>query len=199
MLGAMDLETLVEAYRQGQPHAPRQLALELNRIILPAFRGRFDEVDVEDLVQETICAVLHDLHKYEDRGRGSFRAWVWRTAFNRKLSHGKRESQARKRAAPLDEDELPPQAVPSSRELIHWRTRLGVLREVFELLDPVFRAALEHLVSGGSPEELAEREGVKPRTIRTRASRALAKLRELISEHWQGSDSFFSPASRSWW
>jgi RNA polymerase sigma factor (sigma-70 family) len=197
MLGAMDLEALVEAYRQGQPDARRQLAEELIRIVLPVFRGRFEEVDVDELVQETIRAVLQDLHKFENRGRGSFRAWVWRTAANRRLSHGERQGRARRRDKPLDEDELPPQDEPSSHELLHWRERLSVLREALELLDPVFRRALEHLVAGGSPEELAEQEGVKPQTIRTRASRAVAKLRKLVRERWQGSGSFFSPPSRS--
>lgn len=188
----MDLEQLVDAYRRDQPSARRQLGVELYRIILPVFRGRFDEVDVEDLVNDTVGVVLRDLGKYENRGPGSFRAWVRTIARNRRLAFAKDQGKALRRHQEPDEFELMPTLEPGPRERVHWRERLMAVRDAWELIDPVFRAALEHLVAGGDPVELAEQEGVKPHTIRTRASRALAALRGVVRRRWETSGRFLT-------
>jgi len=189
MVGAMDLEELVAAYLAGQPWAGRELGPALRRLILPVFVGRFEAVDVEDLTQETIVAILRDISKFENRGKGSFKAWVWRIALNRKLAHAKKQA----RQSELEGDASATASVgPGPIEVTHWRERLIVVEEVFELVDPKFRSALEFLISGGDPVELAEELDLKPQTIRTRASRALMIIRELVRERWQTSAGFFS-------
>ena len=188
MLAAMDLAELLVAYRADEPWARRQFGLELHRLIVPIFRGRFDEATVEDLTQETIIVVLRELHRFEDRGPGSFRAWVRRIGHYRKLSFVRR----RKGFEELDEH-TQASTDPSTTERLHWRERVTVMLEVFGAVDPVFASALEFLVQGGHPAELAEELALKPQTIRTRASRALAALRRLLDERWETSATFFTP------
>lgn len=188
----MDLEALVDAYRQDQPLARRQLAVELHRIILPSFRGRFDEVDVEDLVQESIDVTLRELDKFESRGAGSFRAWVRRIALNRRLAFIARRDREHARHQDLGEHEEVSTREPGPREVLHWRERLAVVMEALDEIDPVFRAALEHLIAGGDPAQLAEQVGVRPQTIRSRASRALAVLRGAVRERWESTARFLT-------
>lgn len=170
ILPAMDLDALVDAYRQGQPAARRQLPVELYRLILPIFRRRFADVDVEDLTHDTIAAVFHDLDNFEDRGRGSFRAWVLKIAQNRRLGHAARQSRTLRYVGPLPVD-VPDTRDANPRHLAHWRERLALLQDALTLVDPVYREAMLHLGQGGKAEELAERDGVKPQTIYSRAHR----------------------------
>jgi RNA polymerase sigma factor (sigma-70 family) len=192
ILAEMDLEALVDAYREGQTRARRQLAVELHRIILPVFRGRFDEVDVEDLVQESIDVTLRELDKFESRGPGSFRAWVRRIALNRRLAFVDRQGREHARRDDLGEHEGIPTREPGPREVLHWRERLAVVKDALDQIDPVFRSALEHLIAGGDPAELAEQVGVRPQTIRSRASRALAALRGMVRGRWESSGRFLT-------
>lgn len=180
MLAAMDLDALVEAYRQGQPAAQRQLPSALYRMILPIFRRRFENFDVEDLTHDTIVVILQELDKFESRGSGSFRAWVLKIAKNRRLNRSRRQGFEHRTFAQLDEEGAAAQRSEKPDHQVHWRERVGLLRDALRRIDPIYTEALVYLCEGGEAEELAEREDVKPHTIHTRASRGRKRADEEV-------------------
>lgn len=180
MLSAMDLDALVEAYRQGQPAARRQLPSALYRMILPIFRRRLEKVDVEDLARDTIVIILQELDKFEPRGPGSFRAWVFKIAKNRRRTRSRRQNLEHRTFGQLDEEGAAAQRSQKPDHQAHWRERVALLRDALLGLDPIYRKALVHLCEGGELEELAEREGVKPQTIHTRINRGRKQAAEEI-------------------
>jgi RNA polymerase sigma factor (sigma-70 family) len=190
----MSLDELAVAAGQGDPAARRQLGAQLPGILAPYFRGRFDEQELEDLTQLTITVIFTELHKYENRGPGSFRAWIGRIAHYRRLQFARQQNREQ-RAIPLD-DLLPaPQVGP--REWLHWHERLEAARDALSRVQPLFREAFEHLFAGGDPEILAKKYGVKPHTIETRASRALEQVRAELRARYHSSGRFcVTPSSK---
>lgn len=187
----MSLDELAVAAGQGDALARRQLGAQLPRILLPYFRGRFDAQELEDLTQLTITVIFTDLHKYENRGPGSFRAWIGRIAHHRRLQFARRLIHEHRAAEPLDDLIPAPEVGP--REWLYWHVRLEAVRDALTRVEPLFREAFEHLLSGGDPAVLARKYGVKPHTIQTRASRAVKQLRAEIRTRYSSGRFFASP------
>jgi RNA polymerase sigma-70 factor (ECF subfamily) len=55
-----------------------------------AARAGVPAADADDLVQEVMLAVHRDVGRFDRRGPGAFRAWLWRVLANRLREHARR-------------------------------------------------------------------------------------------------------------
>lgn len=147
----------------------------------PALAKRYD---VDDLAQSVFAEVLRDLHRFEDRGEGAFRNWLYAKVdgkVRQKLSKllraqgGRREVTARSEIVGTPAADGPGPATETGRrdEIAHLRGLMSHLteeqREVVELRT---RDRLSFV-------EIAERlELGSPDAARMRFARALTTLRQ---------------------
>lgn len=193
MIEAMDLDELLRAYLRKLSRKGRRLADALRPVVFDHLRGRVESVKLEDLVQETLVSVFAGLHKFEDRGEGSFRAWVRGIARNKALESYRHD----KRGRPLADvaKYLGPLHSESPAARVHWRELLATIRAGLDELDAIYSAAVIHMAAGRDPAELAEIEDVSPNTILSRASRGRAKLRKYVRKRHGSSSSLLAAIS----
>ena len=156
---------LVERYQLG--------VLRIARSLGPRGGGH------EDLAQDVFVAAFVALRGF-DPSKGAFSSWLYTIARNRSLN-------ARKRKVLLVAGEPDDAAAPRSGEHeVFSRELRRVLDCALDELPEEQRTAfvLEELVGLGS-EEIAAIEGVSSGTIRSRLSRAKARLREALAT-WEG-------------
>jgi RNA polymerase sigma-70 factor (ECF subfamily) len=144
-----------------------------------------DRSTAEDVTQETFIAAYRALKKF--RG-GNLRAWLLRIARN--LCYDQLRSQKRRPVSSLDEaleqpGFVPPTSGEPSPEEQALTGELGAaINGVIQTLPPDQRIALVMIdVQGASYEEAAHSSDVSVGTIKSRLSRARAKVREGLSAH----------------
>ena len=171
-------ERLAGRARRGDLGA---LALLLSRWQDPMLRycRRFttSTEDARDVAQDVMLRATQGLARY-DRGR-PFEPWLCKVARNTCLNHGDRERRRRMPPAPSDaeSDALPPDVLASRREEVRR------VRSAISNLETEDRRLLTmKLVLLKTNQEIAERLGISPGALRTRACRALARLRGLLGE-----------------
>ena len=144
-----------------------------------------DRTAAEDIAQETFISAHRALESY--RG-GSFRAWLLRIASNQ--SYDYLRSAKRRPAQSLDEnaENNPGFAVPSDDPGPEELALQGELQETIQraivALPLDQRTVLVYIdVQGMSYDETAEATGVSIGTVKSRLSRARARVRDLLLEH----------------
>jgi RNA polymerase sigma-70 factor, ECF subfamily len=137
----------------------------------------FDPALREDLFQEICLAVWKALPRFE--GRASLKTFVYRIAHNRGLTHGWR---AKGGPLPLEEPEGLRDPAPSPEEAMVRRGRRERLAAAILRLPVDWRQVLTLRLEGLSYEEISEITGVTANGAMVRASRARARLRELLAE-----------------
>lgn len=188
---------LVARAQDGDAHALDQLLrqhLPDLRIFVRAKSGEHlrAQESCSDLVQTVCREALQGLQAYEWRGEGSFRRWLFTLAMNKirnRADHWNAERRRPAREVPGHGDE--------SREGVlaqAYATRFGPSRhaigkeavERFEqCLDQLEESQREVIllsrVVGLEHGEIAKQLGLEPGAVRTRLSRALARLATLMS------------------
>lgn len=162
-------------YRDALVHCTRTHAGSMGRLSM-ALLG--DAAEAEEVLQESLVAAYHAMSGY--RGEGSVRAWllgiVRRQCARRTATRVRRERRLRlvhdaNASAPLPDEEL------------ERRRRGERVRDALEELKPSDREALLlRYESGLSFAEIALLQSVDEAAARKRTSRALARLRTLLSE-----------------
>ncbi|MEQ8763019.1 MAG: sigma-70 family RNA polymerase sigma factor [Planctomycetota bacterium] len=150
--------------------------LEQESFIRQLARGLLSREDqVEDVVQETWIAAL----RRPPLEVGRLRAWLAAVVSNLARRVHRDEARRRKR----EERGARPEPVPSARELFE---RLALQRriidEVASLPETDRLVLLLRFTEGLSSEEIGERTGLNPSTVRTRVQRTLARLRHRLDE-----------------
>ncbi len=180
---ARDLR-LIEAYRAGRLDAFDELVRSydghVRRILaqLNVPRG-----DVEDLVQDVFLRVFRNLHRF--RGQSSFYTWLYRITVNVFFDHNKKRKRADARLARLQnalvdvttvrrEGEDPYVACADALTRDEFSKAIGSLPEAFRTV--VAMREVDDL----SYEEIAVLTGISIGTVRSRLSRARARLKELL-------------------
>lgn len=140
----------------------------------------------EDATQETFISAYRAIRKY--RG-GSFRGWLLRIATNQ--CYDMLRAMKRRPADSLDESMLNPGfRVPSGGESPEDRTLQGELAEqlqraILTLPDDQRTVIVLIDVQGFSYEETAQATGASIGTVKSRLSRARARLRDYLKEHME--------------
>jgi RNA polymerase sigma-70 factor (ECF subfamily) len=187
---ARDLR-LIEAYRAGRREAFDELVrsydAHVRRILgqLSAPAG-----DIEDLAQEVFLRIFRNLRHF--RGQSSFYTWLYRITVNVFFDHNKKRKRADVRLARLQS------AVGDASELNrgtddpYYACYDALTQENFERaidsLPEAFRAVVAmREVDDLSYEEIAVQTGISVGTVRSRLSRARARLKTLLRPSLLGS------------
>jgi RNA polymerase sigma-70 factor (ECF subfamily) len=180
---ARDLD-LIEAYRGGRGEAFDQLVrsydLQVRRILtqLSVTSG-----DVEDLAQEVFLRIFRNLHRF--RGQSSFYTWLYRITVNVFFDHNKKRKRADVRLARLQSALVDVTVVRSDSEDPYVACYNALTHDQFykaiDALPQAFRMVVEmREVDDLSYEEIALQTGISIGTVRSRLSRARARLKELL-------------------
>ena len=163
------LASTIRAVAAGDQDAFSRLYSGYVRVVHAILLGRVPRRDVDDLVQEVFLAAY--LRIGELRDAAAFGGWIAAIARNRATDH-LRQSR--------EQVELPddlPGGEPIEAET------LAVLDAVRKLPETYREALLMRLVEGMSGNEIAERTGLTPASVRVHLHRGMKLLREKLG--WQ--------------
>jgi len=170
LLSAGDLDAASALYDR---YAPMLLALSL-RIVR-------DRAEAEDVLHDAFVTI-HDRAPQYSPDRGSVVAWLVTLVRNLSIDRTRRRDRRGvilRRVAGED----PRAAQPDPEALLSDASTHARVRRALGRLPDVQRETLEvTFFEGLSYPEIAEREGVPLGTVKSRAARALASLREALEE-----------------
>jgi RNA polymerase sigma-70 factor (ECF subfamily) len=180
---ARDLES-IEAYQAGRTEAfdelvvaydmpVRRLLVQLN-VPLP---------EVEDLAQEVFLRVFRNLGRF--RGQSSFYTWLYRITVNVFFDHNKKRKRADVRLQRLQNALVDVSSSPGTGDDPYHACFDALteeaLTQAIAALPEAFRDVVKmREVDDLSYEEIAAQTGISIGTVRSRLSRARARLKELL-------------------
>ncbi len=181
----MDEQTLIRRAQTGDVHAFNELVLAYqDRVYSAAYRIMGEQAAAADAAQEAFIAAFRKLGTF--RG-GSFKSWLLRIVTNACYD----ELRRRKRRPATSLESLAPESPDPSPQLVSHEENPEDHAQRLELsraIEDCIRAlSLEHrtLVVLRDVEELdyraiAQVTGLKPGTVKSRLSRARARLRDCL-------------------
>lgn len=195
MLTREEEEQLITRSQQGEVAAFNQLVLSYQQSVYSfVFRLLGHPETASDVTQEAFFSAYRHLRGF--RGGASFKAWLFRIASNLATDHWRRTQRRPSESleALLEDEETVssklfglitsediqenPEAALLSQEL------QALLQEAIEQLPFEQRIALVLCdVQGLSYDEIAISTNATPGTVRSRISRARARLRDYLSTH----------------
>ena len=173
---------LVEQARRGDGDAYGELVRRYQGVAARvAYLAGGADADVEDVVQESFVRAYRALARF--RPGAPFRPWILRIvaneARNRRRAAGRR---ARLVLRVADDRDPSGGAAPSPEDAVVREDERVALMEAMSRLREDDRMVLGYrFLVGLSERETADALGVRPGTVKSRTSRALARLREELS------------------
>ncbi len=175
---------LIDAYRAGRRDAFDELVCAYEQTVQRVLAQlNVAPTDVEDLAQEVFLRVYRNLHRF--RGQSSFYTWLYRITINVFFDHNKKRKRAdvrlqRLQTAMLDasnqrSDPDDPFGVTYERF-----TTASFVRAIQMLPEPFRDVVAMREVDDLSYEEIALQTGISIGTVRSRLSRARARLKEAL-------------------
>ncbi len=188
----MDENALINRARQGDLDAFNQLVLAYQDLAYHcAYRIMGESDAAEDATQEAFLSAFRKLHTY--RG-GSFRAWLLRIVTNRcydDLRYARRRPVADLHPAGRDGEEIesPPWLADpgeSPEERVLRQELNAAIQHCLQALPPNFRTVAVLVdVQGLDYEEASQAIGKPLGTVKSRLSRARARLRDCLQQFWE--------------
>jgi RNA polymerase sigma factor (sigma-70 family) len=181
----MDPErAILDAIRQGdQRRAASLIVRHLGGLLLGLAQVLVGRADAEDLVQETVMALLEALQKGRFLGRSTLRVYAVKT-LRRQASHVRGSFWRRlKRSAtaPDDEEELPAPA-PDSEPRWASHDTPDLIRKLIGLLDARSRLVLSMELEGMPTAGIGKVLGISEAAVRQIRCRALHRLHGMIDD-----------------
>ena len=186
---AMDEAALIAAAKKGDLDSFNALVLHYqHQVYNLAYRIMGDPASASDATQEAFISAWKNMGGF--RG-GSFRSWLLRIVTNAcydELRHEKRRPASSLESLyvedPTPDADLPPSQLESPEAFVQRRELNRAIQAGIAQLPPDQRTTLVLSdVQGMSYEEIAEATGANLGTVKSRLSRARARLRDLILEH----------------
>jgi RNA polymerase sigma-70 factor (ECF subfamily) len=175
---------IIEAYRGGRPEAFDELVRAYEHTVHRVL-GQLNvaATDVEDLAQEVFLRVYRNLHRF--RGQSSFYTWLYRITINVFFDHNKKRKRADVRLQRLQNamiDVSNHRADPDEPfAATYERFTIETFSRAIETLPEPFRDVVAmREVDDLSYEEIALQTGISIGTVRSRLSRARARLKEAL-------------------
>ncbi len=175
---------LVASYRAGR----REAFDELVRFYDQHVRRILTQLsvaapDLEDLTQEVFLRVFRNMHRF--RGQSSFYTWLYRITVNVFFDHNKKRKRADVRLSRLQNALVDMSNVRHDGEDPFYACYNALTQAEFSraiaALPEAFRAVVAmREVDDLSYEEIALATGISIGTVRSRLSRARARLKELL-------------------
>ena len=135
---------------------------------------------VDDVVQETFLAVWRGTARFESRETGDVAGWLWRIGSRRLIDALRRRGAAERLWQRLTRRRADHE--PSAEELVLVGVEHGDLAGALARLSPDLRAVLRATVLDGlTSREAAVLLGIPVGTVKTRAMRARAQLRQELA------------------
>ena len=167
------------------------LAIYRPVILRLARRFGLQDADAHELMQEVLLAVARAVNGWEpDRGRGSFRGWLFRVARNRTVTllarrrrqavTGGTEIQQVLAEHPERETDDPSQLLLDEERRQLFRTAAERIRSQFE--PATWQAFWLTSVEGRPPRLVAEEVGLSPGAVYVARSRVMARLRGVVRD-----------------
>ncbi len=178
---------LVERARRGDRAAFQQLVrphLDSVRRFAFSFAGNW--ADADDLAQEVLLKAYRSIGGFE--GRSSLSTWLYTLARSVFIdSRRGRQGTARAREQELGEQVGAAEDAESQEELTAHKQEVERLWRAVRALEPEFRIPVVLCdIEGMSYEQVATVEGVPIGTVRSRLSRARAKLAAALTAEEEG-------------
>lgn len=183
MRAERDLQT-IESYREGRIEAFNDLVTSyeatVHRILAQL---NVNSGDIEDLAQEVFLRIFRNLHRF--RGQSSFYTWLYRITVNVFFDHNKKRKRADSRLmrlqnALVDVSNQQPDASDPFRATYDTITHEHFSHAIAELPEPFRDVVAMREVDDLSYEEIALQTGISIGTVRSRLSRARARLKEVM-------------------
>jgi RNA polymerase sigma-70 factor (ECF subfamily) len=170
---------LLAAVSEGDPEAFGALYDQHAPWLLVRLRQRTTNPDLADQVaQETFLVVWREAGRF--RGQGEVGAWIWGIAI-RRLLDAQRGAAAQGRLAGLLGRQRIPDAASAEEQALVTLEHREVIRAL-NRLSPELQAVLQATVLDGlSTREAAVLLGIPAGTVKTRAMRARARLRQELA------------------
>ena len=157
------------------------------RPMMEAFmRERFPTLDADDMIQETLIALIKALptYHYSPEERGHFHNYLTGILRHRALAAITAESRRAEREKEMDI--LAPQSIPAEDEDDSWRKSLLDLALQQLLADETIHQRTKQVfvrvaVNGEKPEDVAAAFGLARNAVDQIKARMLAKLREFVA------------------
>ncbi len=175
---------IIEAYRAGRAEAFDELVASYETTVHRLLSQlNVTAGDIEDLTQEVFLRVFRNLHRF--RGQSSFYTWLYRITINVFFDHNKKRKRADARLTRLQHalidvsDQRPETDDPfrATYDAITNQTFSAAIATLPELFrDVVAMREVDDL----SYEEIALATGISIGTVRSRLSRARARLKEVL-------------------
>lgn len=186
---ARDERALADLARQRDEGAIRAIVQRHNRRLFRVARAVLhDDVEAEDVVQETYCRAFAGLDGF--RGAASLATWLTRIALNEALGRRRkrRVREAHATAIAAEEREgarlimFPASAPPAGPESDLARSQIRALLErAIDDLPEAFRIVFVlRAIEEMEPDEVASQLGIRAETVKTRLHRARRLLRESL-------------------
>ena len=167
---------LLAAVAEGDPEAFGALYDQHAPWLLVRLRQRTADSDLADQVaQETFLVVWRDARRF--RGRGEVGAWIWGIAIRRLLDVQRGVAAQGRLAGLLGRGRIPDaaSAEEQARSTLEHRDVIRALNRLAPELQAVLQATV---LDGLSTREAAALLGIPAGTVKTRARRARARLRQ---------------------
>ncbi len=165
---------------------PEPLARELQWLRTLAGRIAVNSDEADDLVQEAWLVAQRSTTTARSR-----RAWLGGVLRNRERMNRRALARRRRREAVSDSDV----AEPDPDLEIHRQRVLSAVREALDELDEGDRQLLlARYCDEHTAPALAKRLGISASTVRSRLSRATARVRQRLDERWGGDRGAWAPA-----
>jgi len=163
-----DLVRLVRCAQTGDGDAFAELYQRFARMVHGVVLARITRTEVDDVVQDVFMAAFERLG--ELREPAAFAGWLAAIARNRAADRGRRLLPL----APVVERAVPAHA--------HGRVEaMAILDAIRSLPEAYSETLVLRLVEGMTGEEIAERTGLTPGSVRVNLHRGMKLLREKLS------------------
>lgn len=175
---------LVKQARRGDAHA---FAVLYEDIYEDLYRYAFymlqNRHDAEDAVSEGVLAAYDSIHKL--KSAEAFRGWMFQIVTN--ICRKKRKEYAKKHVSLDAQAEiLPLEQIRCQRDWIEQAGGQQDIRGALDRLSEEERQIIGMSVLGGyTSEEIGRILHLKAGTVRSKLSRGLAKLKDMLGSEWQ--------------
>lgn len=175
---------LIDEYRAGRRDAFDDLVhayeTTMHRVIAQLGVA---PADVEDLAQEAFVRVYRNLHRF--RGQSSFYTWLYRITINVFFDHNKKRKRADVRLQRMQNAVADAAVITPDRNdpfgAAFERLTSDTFARAIQTLPEAFRDVVAMREVGDlSYEEISLQTGISIGTVRSRLSRARARLKELL-------------------
>ncbi len=175
-----DIDYLIAESKKGNSRAQFNLYNRYcNSMFNTAYRIVYDKQEAENIMQDAFLSAFTKLDKY--KSEFSFGSWLKRIVINRSISH----LRSRKNYNQLfDSTAIYLDDMMQEKTVDYTNTGVKQIIENMKKLSDSYRTVLSlNLIEGYNYEEISEILGISNQNCRTIASRAKAKLRQLIIQN----------------